>query len=155
MSRTKSFSSHFAHLDVLFSSCTVFLVHEGPWPKLQLIRTGYRDFRKNRLSDGSILYMNMVSCVANKRCSVRVERGRVFLCGQTMKPCVHVAIIHLVARNGISVDIISHLSTYSLFELVGNGYLSFVWCFLHLHNRLSDRSLTQLRIQKTTTMGNI
>lgn len=49
---------------------------------------------KNRLSKVIIPYMDTVSSFANKRCSVRVERGCLFLCGQAI--CwshVHVSII--------------------------------------------------------------
>lgn len=86
--------------------------------------------------------MDTVSCFANKRCSVEVGRGRLFLCGQTI--CFYSV---RGQKRPITVDIISHLSTYSVSEMV-------VAFFSHLHKRSAGRYLTQRMVYRTILLHN-
>lgn len=73
-----------------FSDCVINLVHEGPFSQ----NSSKSGKVKNRFSKEIIPYMDTVRSFANKRCSVGVERGCLFLCGQAI--CwshVHVSII--------------------------------------------------------------
>lgn len=99
------------------------------------------DKLKNRLSKESIPYMDTVSCFANRRHSVGVERGCLFLCGQTI--CwshMHVAIIQKRPMIGYKATYqpIQCLNWSALMEITA---LFHVFFFLHLHKMMPNRSL--------------